>query len=87
MRVPVPDGSVVDLVTELRRPADRDAVNRAMEEAAEGPMKGILQYSTIPLVSSDIIGNPHSSIFDAISTQVVGGKFVKVISWYDIEWG
>jgi glyceraldehyde 3-phosphate dehydrogenase len=87
MRVPVPDGSVVDLVAELRRPANRDAVNRAMEEAAEGPMKGILEYSTVPLVSSDIIGNPHSSIFDAISTQVVDGTFVKVISWYDNEWG
>ncbi len=87
MRVPVPDGSVVDLVAELERPAGRDAINAAMEAAAEGALKGILEYSTVPLVSSDIIKNPHSSIFDALSTQVVGERFAKVISWYDNEWG
>jgi glyceraldehyde 3-phosphate dehydrogenase len=87
MRVPVPDGSVVDLVAELERPAGRDEINAAMEKAARGPLKGILEYSTVPLVSSDIIKNPHSSIFDALSTQVVGGRFAKVISWYDNEWG
>ncbi len=87
MRVPVPDGSVVDLVAELESPAGRDAINAAMEEAAAGPLRGILEYSTVPLVSSDIIKNPHSSIFDALSTQVVGDRFAKVISWYDNEWG
>jgi glyceraldehyde 3-phosphate dehydrogenase len=87
MRVPVPDGSVVDLVVELEKPVDRDAINGAMERAALGPLKGILEYSTVALVSSDIIKNPHSSIFDARSTQVVGDSFVKVVSWYDNEWG
>ncbi|MFO7548695.1 MAG: type I glyceraldehyde-3-phosphate dehydrogenase [Acidimicrobiia bacterium] len=87
MRVPVPDGSTVDLVVQLGRDVTVEEVNAAVKRAAEGPMKGILQYTEEPLVSTDIIGNPHSSIFDAGSTQVLGGNLVKVLSWYDNEWG
>ncbi len=87
MRVPVPDGSTVDLVLELSRNVTVEEVNAAVKSAAEGALKGILQYSEDPLVSTDIIGNPHSSIFDAQSTQVVGDNMVKVLSWYDNEWG
>lgn len=87
MRVPVPDGSTVDLVVELRKDVSVEEVNAAVKAAAEGPLKGIIQYSEDPLVSTDIIGNPHSSIFDAESTQVLGGNLVKVLSWYDNEWG
>ena len=87
MRVPVPDGSTVDLVVELDRDVTVEEVNAAVKTAAEGELKGILQYSDDPLVSTDIIGNPHSSIFDAGSTQVLGGNMVKVLSWYDNEWG
>ncbi len=87
MRVPVPDGSTVDLVVELGRDVTVEEVNAAVKAAAEGPLAGILQYSEDPLVSTDIIGNPNSSIFDASSTQVLGGNLVKVLSWYDNEWG
>jgi glyceraldehyde 3-phosphate dehydrogenase len=87
MRVPVPDGSTVDLVVELERDVTVEEVNAAVREAAENEMAGIVQYSEDPLVSTDIIGNPHSSIFDAPSTQVIGGNRVKVLSWYDNEWG
>lgn len=87
MRVPVPDGSTVDLVLELDSDVTIEEVNAAVKAAAEGSMKGIIQYSEDPLVSTDIIGNPHSSIFDAESTQVLGGNMVKVLSWYDNEWG
>jgi glyceraldehyde 3-phosphate dehydrogenase len=87
MRVPVIDGSVVDLVAELEKPATKDAINAAMKSAAEGALKGILQYMTDPIVSCDIIGNAHSSVFDAELTTVMDGNFVKVISWYDNEWG
>ncbi|HVR33366.1 MAG TPA: type I glyceraldehyde-3-phosphate dehydrogenase [Acidimicrobiia bacterium] len=87
MRVPVPDGSTVDLVVELSRDVTVEEVNAAMKAAADGPLAGIVQYSEDPLVSTDIIGNPHSSIFDAPSTQVLGGNLVKVLSWYDNEWG
>jgi glyceraldehyde 3-phosphate dehydrogenase len=87
MRVPVPDGSIVDLVAELERGTDAAAVNAAMRKAAEGPLLGILEYSEAPLVSSDIIRNPHSAVFDAPSTRVLGGDFIKVIAWYDNEWG
>ncbi len=87
MRVPVPDGSTVDFVVELDRDVTVEEVNAAVRAAADGPMAGILQYSEDPLVSTDIIGNPHSSIFDAGSTQVLGGNLVKVLSWYDNEWG
>ena len=87
MRVPVPDGSTVDLVVELDRDVTVAEVNAAVKAAAEGPLKGILQYSEDPLVSTDIIGNPASSIFDSDSTKVIGGNKVKVLSWYDNEWG
>ena len=87
MRVPVPDGSIVDLVCRLRKNATRQDVNNAVKEAADGPMKKIVEYSEAPLVSSDIIGNPHSSIFDALSTSSQGDGYLKVISWYDNEWG
>ncbi len=87
MRVPVPDGSTVDLVAELERPVTVEEVNEAVKRAADGPLAGILQYSDDPLVSTDIIGNPHSSIFDSASTQVLGGNLIKVLSWYDNEWG
>jgi len=87
MRVPVADGSVVDLVAELDRNVTVEEINAAMRAAAEGTMRGILSYSTAPIVSSDIIGNSHSSIFDSELTQVLEGNLVKVVSWYDNEWG
>ena len=87
MRVPVADGSVVDLVAELDRDVTIEEVNAAMRAASDGAMRGILSYSTAPIVSSDIIGNSHSSIFDSELTQVMGGNLVKVVSWYDNEWG
>ncbi len=87
MRVPVPDGSIVDLTAELSQDVTVDAINDAMQKAASGPMKGVLEFSTDPLVSSDIIGNPHSSVIDGLSTQVMGKRMVKVLSWYDNEWG
>jgi glyceraldehyde 3-phosphate dehydrogenase len=87
MRVPVPDGSTVDLVVELGRAVTVDEVNAAVRKAAAGPMAGIIEYSEDPLVSSDVIGNPHSSIFDAGSTRVLAGTTVKVLAWYDNEWG
>ncbi|RKY20544.1 MAG: type I glyceraldehyde-3-phosphate dehydrogenase [Planctomycetota bacterium] len=88
MRVPVINGSVVDLVAELDQDADVAAINAAMAAAASsGPLKGILEYTEAPIVSSDIIGNPHSSVFDAGSTMVLGGNLVKIVSWYDNEWG
>jgi glyceraldehyde 3-phosphate dehydrogenase len=87
MRVPVPDGSIVDLVVELDRDVTVDEVNEAVRKAAEGPMKGIIEYTEDPIVSTDIIGNPHSCIFDASGTYVLGGNLVKVMAWYDNEWG
>jgi glyceraldehyde 3-phosphate dehydrogenase len=87
IRVPTPNVSVVDLVAELSRDASSDEINGALRRASEGPMKGILQYSEEPLVSSDLNGNPHSSIVDASITKVLEGKMVKVIAWYDNEWG
>ncbi len=87
MRVPTPDGSVVDLTVELERDVTREEVNQAMKEAAAGPMKGILEYCDEPIVSVDVIGNTHSSIFDSLMTQVIDGNFVKILSWYDNEFG
>lgn len=87
MRVPVKDGSVVDLVVELEKPATAADINAAIKAAAEGPMKGILQFCEDPIVSVDVIGNRHSSIFDAELTTVMGENFVKVVSWYDNEMG
>jgi glyceraldehyde 3-phosphate dehydrogenase len=87
MRVPVPDGSVVDLVCELAKPVTVEELNAAFKKAAGAGLDGILEYSEDPLVSGDIIGNPHSSVFDAGSTMVLGGNLVKILSWYDNEWG
>lgn len=87
MRVPVPCGSVVDLVAEVGKTATIEEVNAAMKAAAESDLKGILQYSEDPLVSSDILGNPYSSVFDSLSTMVMDNNMVKVVSWYDNEWG
>jgi glyceraldehyde 3-phosphate dehydrogenase len=87
VRVPTPDGSLVDLTCELARTVTRDEINAAMKEAANGPMKGILEYTEDPIVSCDVIGNPHSSIFDSLLTKVIGGNFVKVVAWYDNEAG
>lgn len=87
MRVPTPTGSIVDLVVRLEKETSVEEINAAMKEAAEGPMKGVLQYMTDPIVSSDIIGNPYSSIFDAPSTMKIGSGLYKVLSWYDNEWG
>ena len=88
MRVPVPDGSVVDFNIRLKKDVTVDDVNEAVREAATtGPLKNVLEFSTLPVVSTDIIGNPHSSIFDAPFTRVVDGNFVKTLNWYDNEWG
>ena len=90
MRVPVMTGSVVDLVAELKKTVTAEEINAAVKAAATGEMKGILEYCDEPIVSSDIIGNNHSSIFDALSTMVMpktGSNLVKVVSWYDNEWG
>ncbi|MGB9438202.1 MAG: type I glyceraldehyde-3-phosphate dehydrogenase [Desulfobacterales bacterium] len=87
MRVPVPDGSIVDLVCRLGKNASAEDVNGAVRAAAEGPMQRVLEYSEEPLVSSDIIGNPHSSIFDAMSTSSLQDGYLRVVSWYDNEWG
>jgi len=87
VRVPTPDGSLVDLTCELNRNVTTEEINAAMKAAAEGPMKGILEYQTDPIVSCDIVGNTHSSIFDSLLTKVLDGNFVKVISWYDNEAG
>jgi glyceraldehyde 3-phosphate dehydrogenase len=87
-RVPVPDGSVVDLFTELAREVSLEEVHSAIMQAAESDaLKGILQYSDKPIVSSDIIGNSHSSIFDAGGTAIVAGRYLRTLNWYDNEWG
>ena len=87
LRVPVPVGSCVDLVVELTTSGGIDDINGAIKQAAEGPLKGILEYCDEPIASCDIIGNPASSIFDSLATMALGGNMVKVISWYDNEWG
>jgi len=86
-RVPVPVGSIVDMVFEVERDVTIDEVNSAVRAAAEGPLSGILQYQSDPIVSVDIIGNDHSSIYDALITQVMQDRMVKVAAWYDNEWG
>jgi glyceraldehyde 3-phosphate dehydrogenase len=87
MRVPTPDVSVVDLVAQVEKTTTTEEVNAALKKAAEGPMKGILQFVEEELVSVDFIGNPHSSMIDAGFTKVIDGTLVKVVSWYDNEWG
>ncbi len=89
LRVPTPDGSITDLVTELSQKADVREINASFKRAAETDLKGILQYTEDPIVSADIIGNPHSCIFDALSTMVMDGErtMAKVYGWYDNEWG
>ena len=86
IRVPTPNVSIVDLVVDAEKPATKESVNAALKKAADGPMKGILEYTEEPLVSSDFKGNPHSSIVDAGLTSVLGGM-IKVLAWYDNEWG
>ncbi|MEE8167509.1 MAG: type I glyceraldehyde-3-phosphate dehydrogenase [Candidatus Hydrothermarchaeales archaeon] len=89
LRVPVPDGSINDLVVELGEEVTREEINQAFKKAAEGDLQGILEYTEEPIVSTDIVGNPHSSIVDGLSTNVIGakGNFAKVLAWYDNEWG
>jgi glyceraldehyde 3-phosphate dehydrogenase len=88
VRVPTPDGSLVDLVVMLAKDVTKDDINGAMKKASEaGSLKGILQYCIDPIVSSDVIGNPHSSIFDSLLTMTMGKRMLKVFSWYDNEWG
>ena len=87
VRVPTPNVSLVDMVLETREAITAESVNAALAAAAEGPMKGILGFETLPLVSTDYIGNPHSSIVDAENTKVMGSHMVKILSWYDNEWG
>jgi glyceraldehyde 3-phosphate dehydrogenase len=88
LRVPVPDGSIVDLVARLGRGRpDAAAVNAAVRTAAQGPLRGIVEYSESPLVSTDVIGNPHSAVFDALSTVARGDGWARVVAWYDNEWG
>ena len=87
IRVPVCDGSIVDLVAVVEKSTTADEVNAAMKKSADGEMKGVLEYCEDPIVSVDVIGNPHSSIFDSLSTSVMDGNLIKVFSWYDNEWG
>ena len=87
MRVPVPDGSITDFVCTLKKSTTKEEINAKMKAAAESSLKGILEYSEEPLVSSDILGNPASCIFDALSTLVMDGTMAKVVGWYDNEWG
>jgi glyceraldehyde 3-phosphate dehydrogenase len=86
-RVPTPDGSVTDFTAILRKETTVEEVNAKFKEAAEGALKGVFEYSEEPLVLQDIVGNPHSCILDAQTTMVNGGNFVKVVGWYDNEWG
>jgi glyceraldehyde-3-phosphate dehydrogenase (NAD(P)) len=87
LRVPTPNVSVVDLVVQVEKQTFAEEVNQALKEAADGPMKGILEYNDLPLVSCDYRGTDASSIIDASLTMVMGGDMVKVVSWYDNEWG
>jgi glyceraldehyde 3-phosphate dehydrogenase len=87
MRVPTPDVSVVDFVAVLKKKTTSEEINGALKAAAEGPLKGILAYTEDPVVSSDMLHNPNSSIVDAELTKVLDGNLVKVVAWYDNEWG
>ena len=87
MRVPTPTGSATDLTVELKKPATAEEINAAYKAAAEGALKNILEYTDEPIVLSDIVADPASCIIDALTTQVIDGNFVKVLGWYDNEWG
>ena len=87
IRVPLPDGSLIDLTAVTQKPVSIASVNAAMKEAAAGPLRGILQYCEDPIVSQDVVGNPHSAVFDSLLTMVSGDHVVKVFAWYDNEWG
>ena len=87
VRAPVPTGSVVDLTCDLSRTTTAEEINSAVEAAASGPMRGVLAYTEDPIVSSDIVKDPHSSIFDADQTMVIEGRMLKIVAWYDNEWG
>ncbi|HXV13651.1 MAG TPA: type I glyceraldehyde-3-phosphate dehydrogenase [Candidatus Krumholzibacteria bacterium] len=87
VRVPVVDGSLVDFTVEVEKPASIEAVNKAMRDASQGAMKGIIEYTEDPIVSVDVIGNAHSAIFDAKSTMAIGDRFFKLLAWYDNEYG
>ncbi len=87
IRVPTPDVSLVDLTVRTSKPATAESVNQALKSAANGPLKGILQYTDEELVSADFLHNPHSSIVDGPLTKALGDRMVKVFSWYDNEWG
>ena len=87
MRVPVPDGSIIDFVCHIKKDTTKEEINALMKKVAENELKGVLEYTEDPIVSTDIVHNPHSSIFDAQMTNVLEGKFVKIVSWYDNEWG
>jgi glyceraldehyde 3-phosphate dehydrogenase len=87
IRVPIPNGSTVDLVAQMQSELTREAVNEEVRKAAEGELKGIVEYCEAPIVSSDIIRNPHSCIFDSDLTQVTDRKLLRVVAWYDNEWG
>ena len=87
IRVPIADGSLIDVTAQTAKPVSVLTVNEAMKEAAEGPLRGILQYMEDPIVSQDVVGNPHSAVFDAPLTMVSGDRMVKVFAWYDNEWG
>ena len=87
LRVPIPDGSVTDFVVELKKPASKEKINAIFKKEAETKLKGIIEYTEDPIVSSDVVHNPNSCIFDAKSTMLIGDKFVKVLAWYDNEWG
>ncbi len=87
VRAPVADGSLVDLVCRVKRPASRESINAAVKSAAAGPLARIVEYTEDAIVSSDVVGNPHSAVFDGLSTSVLDGALVKVLAWYDNEWG
>jgi len=87
VRVPTPNGSLTDFVVNVKKVVTKEEINAAMKAAADGPLKGILEYTEDPIVSCDIIHNPYSCIFDSLATMVQDGKLVKVLGWYDNEWG
>jgi glyceraldehyde 3-phosphate dehydrogenase len=87
LRVPTPTVSIIDFVCEVQQEVDKDRVNEAFRNAAAGPLKGILEFCEAKLVSMDFKGNPHSSIIDGPGTMVIGGNMVKILAWYDNEWG